>query len=95
MSRAALRDPAEALACRKLWLSVLLQQVEFALRKGPFRTPWGEPVLPDRELDWLKGRDGATVCALAGMDRDALVEGINRRRAAGDYWQAHGRRRVA
>ena len=95
MTMAGGRDPAQAVACRRLWQAVLLQQVETALREIPFRAPCGGSMeYPERALDWLQGRDGAMVCALAGMDIEAIRDGVLRARAEGRYHRLQSGRRL-
>lgn len=70
----------DAMACRNLWVAVILEQVQIILA----------PQASDRDIElvqagrWFRSRHFEVCCALAGVDPDYIREGLSAKlRAAG------------
>lgn len=68
------RDPGDAAACRKLWCAVLHEAVKGLLqhRLRTLHDPRAAAPIP-----WIGTRDARHVCALAGIEHDALEAALS------------------
>lgn len=70
----------DRVGCMNLWRSVLLEQARLALTVGAFAGCHGYSNPAERRIAraWFGTREFHTVCALAGFDGDAVLDGYNR-----------------
>ncbi|MGL5735051.1 MAG: hypothetical protein ACRCYS_09320 [Beijerinckiaceae bacterium] len=70
----------DAVGCRALWQSVLLEQVRLALTVGAAGGEGGfgysNPADQARARSWIGTRDFHMVCALAGLEGDAVLQAL-------------------
>lgn len=62
-------------ACRRLWCAVIAEQLSLVVSPAAA----DKAVDIDRARRWFGSRDFFTVCALAGLDGEAVLHGVRRR----------------